>query len=345
MVALAARTLIEHAPALPPEIKRSLASAYAENFRRSLWFAAELMRIMQHLTQKQVRAIPYKGPTLAQSVYGDLALRSFSDLDLLISPADFGRARQALAEIGYGPSKTLTAAVERLWLRTGYERSFDGPGGKNLLELQWALLPYFYAVDPAQFQFDDLRSRAGQIALGTGVDSGLPCLSPEDSLLVLSLHAAKHLWTRLIWVADIAQSLHVAHIDLALVISRARALGITLILGVNFWLAQRLLGAVIPSTAQALIDGDSEIPLLGGECAARLSRCASYDFESTEYFRQTLRLRERRSDRWRYLWRLVWTPGQGDIDAVQLPEIMFSLYRGVRLGRLLGKLARSAAQK
>ena len=344
-VPLAARTLIEHAPALPPEIRRSFESAYAENFRRSLWFAAELMRIMQHFAHKGVCAIPYKGPVLAQSAYGDLALRSFSDLDLLISPADFARAKQALAEIGYQPSKSLTAAVERLWLRTGYERSFDGPGGKNLLELQWALLPYFYAVDPAQFQFDDLRSRARQIALGTGVDSGVPCLSPEDSLLVLSLHAAKHLWTRLIWVADIAQSLHVAHIDLALVISRARALGITRILGVSFWLAQHVLGAIIPSPAQGLIDGDSVIPLLGRECEARLARCASYELESTEYFRQMLRLRERRSDRWRYLWRLVWTPGQGDVDAVRLPEVIFPLYHGVRIGRLLSKLANSTPRK
>ena len=74
-------------------------------------------------------------------------LRSFSDLDFLISPADFERAKQALAEIGYLPSANFAPAVERLWLRTGYERSFDGAAGKNLVELQWALLPRFYAVD------------------------------------------------------------------------------------------------------------------------------------------------------------------------------------------------------
>ncbi len=346
VVALAARNLIEHAPALPPEIRRSLESAYAANFRRNLWFAAELMRIMQHFAQKQVRAIPYKGPVLAQSAYGDLALRSFSDLDFLISPADFGQARQALSEIGYQPSKPLTPAVERLWLKTGYERSFDGPGGKNLLEVQWALLPYFYAVDPRDFRFDDLWARAGRIHLAGSKgsdsenrDATIPCLSPEDSLLVLCLHSAKHLWTRLIWVADIAETLRLPDIDHAHAIARARALGIVRILGVSFWLAQRLLGAVIPSAAQAAIDGDPEIPLLGEECAARLARGASYDLESTEYFRQTLRLRERTADRCRYLWRLVWTPGQGEVEAVVLPEAMFPLHRAVRIARLLRKLA------
>ena len=85
---------------------------------------------MQHFERRQLRAVPYKGPVLAQSAYGDLGLRSFSDLDFLISPADFERAKQALAEIGYRPSTELTPAVERFWLRTGYERSFDGAGGK-----------------------------------------------------------------------------------------------------------------------------------------------------------------------------------------------------------------------
>ena len=338
VLALAARNLLDHAPSLPPEIQRTLESAYAANFRRGLWFAAELKRIAQHLAQKGVRAIPYKGPVLAQSAYGDLALRSFSDLDLLISPAGFAPAKNALAELGYQPSKPLTPAIERLWLKTGYERSFDGPGGKNIVELQWAPLPFFYAVDPGDFRFDDLWARAGHIVLGGGNDSGVPCLSPEDSLLALCLHAAKHLWTRLIWVADIAESLRVPDIDLALVIARARSLGIKRILGVSFWLAQDVIGIAIPAIAQEVIESDSEVKSIGEECAARLSACASYDLESTVYFRQILLLRERASDRRRYVWRLVFTPSEGDIEAVALPEPMFPLYRGVRLARLLRKI-------
>ncbi|MFZ3262484.1 MAG: nucleotidyltransferase family protein [Terriglobales bacterium] len=344
VLALVARNLTAHARALPLEIERSLDSAYAANLRRSLWFAAELMRIVQHFERKQLRALPYKGPVLAQTAYGDLGLRSFSDLDLLISPADFSQAKQVLSELGYHPSQQLPPAVERLWLRTGYERSFDGAAGKNLVELQWNLLPYFYAVDSrsADFRFDDLLARAGRTALGateipTEGPAGVPCLSPEDSLLVLCLHAAKHLWTRLIWITDIAESLRMPGIDFDLVIARARALGIARILGVSVWLAEHLLAAPIPLNVRNLIAHDTDVPLLGEGCAARLRGAATYDFESAQYFRQILKLRERRSDRWRYLGRLIWTPGPGDIAAVALPETMFALYRAVRVGRLLGK--------
>jgi Uncharacterised nucleotidyltransferase len=329
---LVARNLVEHVPGLPVEIEQSLRSAYEANLRRSLWFSAELTRVLQHFERMQVRAIPYKGPVLAQTAYGDAGLRSFSDLDFLIAPTDFERAKRALAEIRYVPSAEIPPAVERLWLRTGYERSFDSAAGKNLVELQWALLPHFYAVD---LQVEDLLARAGRMVAG---GSEVPCLSPEDSLLALCLHAAKHLWTRLIWLADIAETLRTQTIDYSLAGSRARGLGAARILGVSFWLAKNVLQAELPASAEEMIAADLQVPALGGEFAERLARGEAYDFESTEYFRLILKLRERRSDRWRYLWRLVWTPGASDVAAVRLPEALFPLYRLVRVGRLMRKL-------
>lgn len=329
---LVARNLIEHGRGLPPEIERSLRSAYDANLRRSLWFIAELSRIMQHFDSRQLRAIPYKGPVLAQSVYGDVGLRSFSDLDLLIFSTDFGRAKEALAEIGYRPAADFAPAVERFWLRKGNERAFDSDAGKNLVELQWALLPHFYAVD---LRVEDLIARAGRTALG---GSEVSCLSPEDLLLVLCLHAAKHLWTRLIWLADIAETLRTQTIDYSLVFSRAHTLGIARILGVSFWLVRNVLQKEVPKTAEEMIASDPRVPVIGGEFAGRLARGAAYDFESTEYFRMILKLRERPSDRGRYFWRLVWTPGAGDVATVRLPEGLFPLYRIVRIGRLMRRL-------
>lgn len=83
---------------------------------------------------------------------------------------------------------------------------------------------------------------------------------------------------------------------------------------------------------------DREDAILGQLFAERLARGALYDFESVEYFLLFHRLRERRVERWRYLWRLVWTPGVCDLKAVRLPEAFFPLYRLVRVARPLGKL-------
>jgi hypothetical protein len=367
---LAARNLLElqggqsgHGGAgIPLGVQGSLHSYYQANLRRSLRFAAELQRILRQFERRAVPSIPYKGPALAQSVYGDLGLRSFSDLDLLISGDDFHRANQALAEIGYRPTAELSPPLERLWLRIGYERSFDGAAGKNLVELQWALLPHFYAID---LQPGDLLQRAGRTVIA-GCE--VLCLSPEDALLALCVHAAKHLWTRLIWLCDIAETLRVGEapgvsaghnhpasitagsgdlgvpaarpIDYTLALSRARELGIARLLGVSFWLAKNVLHRDLPATADALVSNDPQVALLGREFAQRLARAQAYDFESTEYFRLIARLRERQADRWRYLWRLVWTPGAGDIAAARLPQPLFPLYRVVRTARLLRKCCR-----
>jgi Uncharacterised nucleotidyltransferase len=339
---LAARNLMEHARRLPPEIELTLRSAYEINLKRGLWFAAELARIIRHLDRRQAEhpqtdrkqfpVVPFKGPILAQSLYGDPGLRSFSDLDLLISSTDFKRAKQALAEIGYSPAKKLTPAVERFWLQNGYEQSFNGAAGDNLVELQWALLPYFYAVD---LRVENLLARSGPVVVA---GCQMRCLSPEDSLTVLSLHAAKHLWGRLIWLVDIAGILRAGNIDYGLVFSNARSLGIARILGVTFWLVKNVLDAELPDAAEEMIASDPAASVLGQEFAARLMRAATYDFESTEYFRLILKLRERRGDRLRYLWRLFWTPGEGDLAALGLPEALFPLYRIVRVGRLMRKL-------
>lgn len=340
---LAASNLIKHRSVesgrgLPLEIERSLRSAYEANLRRGLWFSAELARVMQHFDQSQVRALPYKGPVLAQSVYRDVALRSFSDLDFLIFPSDFERAKQALAEVGYHPNVELTPAIERLWLRIGYERSFDGAAGKNLVELQWNVLPYFYAVDvhragvsTEDMRIDGLLRSAGRALVG---GREVPCLSPEDSLLVLCLHAAKHLWTRLIWLCDIAETVRLPTIDYALLFSRAQKLGINRIMAISFWLVKNVLHGELPAPVTVMTAADPQVAVLGEEFAQRLERGAVYDFESTDYFRLIMKLRERRSDRWRYLWRLVWTPGAGDVAAVRLPETLFPLYRILRIGRL-----------
>jgi hypothetical protein len=138
----------------------------------------------------------------------------------------------------------MIPALERFGLRRGHERSFDGRAAKYLVELQWALLPNFYAVD---LRVGELVERARQTLL-SGCQA--PCLSPEDSLIVLCLHAAKHLWTRLIWVCDIAESLRTQRIDDSLVATRARELGVVRMLGVSFWLAQHLLCANLPPVAR-----------------------------------------------------------------------------------------------
>ena len=52
------------------------------NAHRTLWLTVELINIHKHLVARGLEVLPYKGPALAESLYGNVALRQFSDLDL-----------------------------------------------------------------------------------------------------------------------------------------------------------------------------------------------------------------------------------------------------------------------
>ena len=67
-----------------PERARDLERRFARNAQRSLRLTQRTAKILACLARRGIEAIPYKGPALAQTVYGDVAMRQFSDLDILI---------------------------------------------------------------------------------------------------------------------------------------------------------------------------------------------------------------------------------------------------------------------
>ena len=319
---------------VPPAILEDLRGRYESNARRNLKFTAELFRILDALDAHRIAAIPYKGPVLAESVYGDLALRSFSDLDILISPSDVQRAKAIVEELGYAPNLSLTGAEERLYLATGYEYSFDGPAGPNLLEIQWGIVPRFYAID---FDCGQLFARAVSANAG---GRAVRALRPEDLLLTLCVHAAKHAWIRLCWLRDIAGLVELQVVDWSMIEQRAAALGIRRMLHISLLLAHRLLRANVPHPLRENSQPDLTVERLCNEVTQHLAAGEECSPESLAYFRLMFRLRERVDDKLRFAFRLTFTPGLGEFRLVRLPESLFFLYWIVRLGRLLTRVFR-----
>ena len=329
---LVCHCLLEFRELLPPERARELERRFAKNAQRSLRLASELTKVLECLHGRGVAALPYKGPVLAQAVYSDVAMREFSDLDILIRASEYERAAKAVRELGYEPSSVLRPAIERAWLRTGYERGFDGPLGKNLLELQWRLAPRFYAVE---MDVDDLFRRATVVRFA---EQEVRTLSAEDLLLALCVHASKHAWMRLGWLCDIAGVVRSLRIDYGVVRERATQLGIVRIVGVSLWLAKHMLECSIPSEFAGVVEAE-HVRQIGEQVSELVAKSTDYDTESVDYFRLMLALRERRGDRFKFALRLLFTPSVGEWDAVELSEGLFPLYRVVRVVRVIGRLA------
>jgi Uncharacterised nucleotidyltransferase len=319
---------------IPAPVLASLSQRYERNVHKSLFLARELMRILECVRALGIEVVPYKGVVLSEVYYGDMALRATGDLDLFVRRQDVGRIKAAVQELGYTERVPIAQEAEEDYIASGYECSFDSAAGRGVLELQWALQPRFYAVD---FEMEGLFERAVHV---TVAGFGVKTPSAEDLLLVLSVHSAKHVWGRLIWLCDMAQILKREKLNWDWVQGQARELGIERILRVTLLLAQQLLGVEIPAAMEKSIHRDQVARGFADEIAAGMARGVTYDVEQVSYFRLMMRLRERRADRWRFFTRLTFTPGPGEWDAVRLPRVLFPLYRVVRLGRLAWRLAR-----
>jgi Uncharacterised nucleotidyltransferase len=325
------RALSAFSQSIPAPIFNVLRSSYQENARKALWFAAELLRIVGHLESAGIKALPYKGPVLAQTLYGEVTQRQFSDLDFLVLPQDVPKAKAALLALGYNTEIELAPHLEKAFIETGYEHSFRSAQRSTLVELQWRIMPRFYCVD---FDVADLFRRADTINFG---GHALPCLRPEDLLLVLCVHAAKHAWAQLSWLCDIAQLAKSSHLDWKAIQGEAERLGIERIVNLNLLLANKLLDAPLPSR-NCPFDYSKE-SAVADEILAVVRLSTHYDTESPPYFRLMMRLRERLQDRARFLWRLALTPSVREWSAIPLPKALQPLYRLVRVSRLAKRLA------
>ena len=319
---------------VPPPVLTSLRQSYERNIHKSLFLSAELIRILDCLDALGIEAVPYKGLVLSQVYYGDMAMRQSGDMDLFVRKQDVVRIKSAVRDLGYSLRVPIPADAEQDYTASGYECTFDSPAGRNLLELQWALQPRFYAVD---FDMDRLFERAVSVAVaGRAVKTP----SPEDLLLVLAVHAAKHVWGRLIWLCDIAQIVKLENLDWDGVRSRAGELGIGRILHITLLLARRFLTVSIPEPINDSVLADHAAAVFADEIAAAVAAGVTYEEHQMAYFWLMMRLRERLADRVRFFTRLTLTPGPGEWEAVGLPKILFPLYRLVRLGRLAARFAR-----
>ena len=319
---------------VPSAVLASLRQSYERNIHKSLFLTRELIRILDCLDGLGIEVIPYKGVVLSEAYYGDMALRQSGDMDLFVRKQDVARIKSTVRDLGYTPRVLIPEDAEQDYIDSGYECTFDSPAGKNLLELQWALQPRYYAVD---FDMDGLFERAVNV---TVAGRRVKTPSPEDLLLVLSIHAAKHVWGRLIWLCDIAQILKRDNLNWDWIQAQARDLGIERILHITLLLANRLLATIIPAPIEDAVIADRAALAFTEQIAVTVAAGVTYGEEQLSYFRMMMRLRERRADRLRFFTRLTFTPGPGEWETVHLPKLLFPLYRIVRLARLASRFSR-----
>jgi hypothetical protein len=314
---------------VPPAVLVELGAEDEANAVRNRFLAARLRAALDTLAGAGVVALAFKGPTLALGAYGDLSLRRFEDLDLLVRREDVLVAKRQLVAHGYRPLRELTRAEETKYLDSEYEYGFLSDRGRVRVELHWNVVPRAFS-----FQLD--ADRVWKAARTLTLDGG-PVLvpAPEDLLLILSLHGAKHLWERIGWICDVAELVR-AHPDLDWpgCLANARARGVERIVLVGLFLAGDLLGATLPVEIVERIRRDRAVATLGRRVAGWLAAGAVPAPRSMAGLGFATAMRERMVDRLRYAVRLTLTPTIDDWAEMRLPASLFFLHYPLRPLRL-----------
>jgi hypothetical protein len=322
-------------PGVPASIQSALGARYLRHFQRAMRFSAELAGILQLFDARGIPVIAQKGPALAHLLYGDSAMREFGDLDLLVRPMDVPRAVGALTELGYEKNLQLSPRQERAYLRSGYEYVFGRGKERNLIELQWNLLPRFYAVD---VDIEELFVRSREHELD-GCHARI--LGLEDQFIFLCVHAAKHQWAQLGMIRDIV-SIGRFDLDWDFVVREARRLGVLRIAIISLILAEVVLGCAMPERLVELKEIAGARKLVAG-VIDRMRAMSELPPESPAYFRLIMQVRERMADRARFIWRLATTPSVGEWQAMKMPDVLFPLYPIIRAARLARRFVQFTA--
>ena len=259
LAGLAGHTLSRVGPAMVPADILAAFGLYLEETRiRNQALADELIEIIGRLALKGIDAIPFKGPTMAQQVYGDLGFRVFRDLDFLVRDADYGPAIAILGELGIRRNGDLTGAQYDMihWIQ-GQEILRNTSSG-TMIEPHTRLTARKLALD---IDHAGLWHRAqGTMFNGHAVK----LFAPEDQFLMLAVHGGKELWWRMNWACDIAEFIRSQPaLDWAAILERARAQGCMRIVLLAGALARTYFGAAIPDQVSVLANSDPALaPML-----------------------------------------------------------------------------------
>jgi len=191
------RSLSRSSPdAVPKAILDELRESFQSNVQHSLLLTAELLKLLDLFAVHGINAIPFKGPVLAASVYRDLSLRPFSDLDLLVNRDDLLKAGGLLASLGYSqPTADNGVALEQdpdpedvAYLGPKFYIFVHQDHGTRV-DLQWRVTQRYFS-----FSLEENQGRERLVPVMVAGRSVLT-FAPMDLLLILCAHGAKHQWS------------------------------------------------------------------------------------------------------------------------------------------------------
>jgi hypothetical protein len=258
----------------PPAIAEALRQVYFASAARNMRLFHELGGILRALQAAGIPVIPLKGACLAEAVYGDIALRPMSDLDLWVQRQQLDAARAVMQSLGYVSRSKADRPLALQDALAGETQMFKA--NAPLVEIHWNIFPGEWVRHTTRIDEDVVWHRTVPLE-GEGVRQ----LSPEDAVIQSCVHlAVSHqmsgIGLRTLLDLDLARQQWV--IDWRAVGQRARA-----------WRVSCATWLVLQALAGVFGDPGNQLPL-GGLSPSPFRRFVLKRFASTRLLMEGLDL-------------------------------------------------------
>jgi len=291
-----------------PETVNSAALAklkfeYKSNVARSLLFSNRLLTILGRLERCRIPAVPFKGPVLAERVYGDAGLRQSVDLDILVAQKDACRAKDILEKQGFLPEIDLDQKQFLTYTAKKNSIAMSLQSSVLAVDLHWEM--------SGNYAFEPLALNCMMEDMVEVTFAGEKLLQPCKELLLvyLCLHGTRDCWNDLESLASIAALIR-SHDgwDWLRVMKRADRMHCRRMMVLALMLVNDLYDVRLPQTVLRYVKKDPVVSKLAVPVCQRLfdsgrRHCAAETKVKFSLFH--LRVRDSWSDRIRYMRHLI----------------------------------------
>jgi len=226
---------------------------YTNIAQRNMLMSAELIRIIKLLEDHGIEALAFKGPILSQMAYGDITLRQYVDLDILVDEADAYEVGKLMSEYGFTSSYPLSILKNKTCLYVDSDFAFTRNTNNILIEMHWRL---FRKNIGHHLIFEEFSKDPQTIKM-----NGIPVkvLSPELHLLYLSLHGSKHAWERVEWISDLDKFIRTQDLNEKKLKETFNLMKANRPILIGLLLTNKLFATPLPQWIKEKIDADNEI--------------------------------------------------------------------------------------
>lgn len=224
---------------IPERILKNLKKLYYIAIAQNMFFYDELSKVLNVFKDEGIDVIILKGGALEESVYGDIGLRSFNDIDILVRKNDLQKAKNTIKAAGYTLDNigSPEANSEKFGYNLHYIKDI-------ILEIHWDITRRTGNEKYAKIEINELWKNAISAKIAN-VETKI--MAPEDFLMHSCIHMAGHYYSRLIWFCDISEVIRKYYVNWDSLVKNAKKSQVTAYMFYGLYFTDQLLDCGVPA--------------------------------------------------------------------------------------------------